>query len=167
MSAPKDTTSLSYTRAAELLSYDPLTGELRWRVARRNGYPAGIVAGGVGPDGYWTICIDLRAYKGHRLAWLLFTGVWPQAEIDHINRNRIDNRIENLREANRSQNQVNSGTYRNNRSGYRNVHFHKLTGKYVAEIIRDKKRRHLGLFLTPEEAYECVRRNLPDGPDTP
>jgi hypothetical protein len=148
MSAPKDYTNR--TRVNKLLSYDPSTGIFTWKIARMRGHVPGVIAGSPGRDGYWTIMVDGKAYKAHRLAWLLHTGKWPKHQIDHINRIRDDNRIENLRVVTKSQNQINSEMYRNNKSGYRGVHFQN--GKWVASIRRNKKQRALGSFATAKEA---------------
>jgi HNH endonuclease len=152
MSLPKDLTNRA--RVAKLLAYDPSSGIFTWKVARMHGHQPGAAAGSPGRDGYCTIMIDGKAYKAHRLAWLLHTGNWPKTQIDHINRVRDDNRIENLREATKSQNQINSGMYRNNKSGYRGVRFHKVRNKWVAEIRRNGRTRHLGLFATAKEAHD-------------
>jgi hypothetical protein len=127
-----------------------------WKIARKCGHIAGTIAGSLGRDGYWTIMVDGKAYKAHRLAWLLTTKAWPEAEIDHINRDRSDNRIVNLRASTHSENQINNDGYRNNKSGYKNVHFHKASGKWVAAIRRNNKRRHLGIFITPQEANQAL-----------
>lgn len=154
MSAPKDRTN--YARVNELLSYDPLTGVLTWKIVRSRWHVPGSVAGHLANCGYFTIMVDGKAYYAHRLAWLLHTGKWPKHEIDHINRVRSDNRIENLREATKSQNKINSDIWRNNKSGYKNVHFHKATKKWAAEVKRNGKTQHIGLFVTPEAANLAV-----------
>ena len=104
--------------------------------------------------------IDGKAYKGQRLAWLLHTGKWPKKQIDHINRVRDDNRFENLREATKSENQINSGMYKNNKSGYRGVHFSKADGKWAATLRRDGRTRYLGVFSSAKEAYARVQSAL-------
>jgi hypothetical protein len=153
---PKDLAS--YARVAELLSYDPLTGIFTWKIAPGGRQDlSGKVAGCLRQGRYSVIYIDGKEYKAHRLAWLLYTGSWPKAQIDHINRIRHDNRIENLREATKSENQINSAMYRNNKSGYRGVCFHKATGKWQAEVKRNKKPNYLGVFETAEEAYKQVQ----------
>jgi len=88
-------------------------------------------------------------FYGHRLAWLLSTGEWPKAEIDHANGNPYDNRLENLREATSGQNKFNIG-YVFNKTGYRGVSHHR--NKFVAEIRKDGTKTYLGLFDTAEEA---------------
>lgn len=157
MSKPKDKRRINRATVARFLTYDSKTGIFRWREARRQAVKAGDVAGHLASgDGYLTIFIQGYAYKAHRLAWLLYTGKWPKHEIDHINRVRSDNRIENLREATKSQNKINSDIWRNNKSGYKNVHFHKATKKWAAEVKRNGKTQHIGLFVTPEAANLAV-----------
>ena len=160
MSPPKNLTT--FVRVRELLSYDWTTGEFTWSVAR-SGHRAGAVAGSSGQDGYRTIMIDGKAYKAHRLAWLLYYGSWPVDQIDHINRVRNDNRIKNLRQATKSENQINSGIYRNNKSGYRGAHWRKATNKWVTTIRGSGKTRHLGVFTTAAEAHESYLRAAQDG----
>src|ERR1019366_3461065 len=97
---------LTVQRLKELLSYDRNTGKFI-RLKTRGPYVAGSVAGTVSDLGYRSIFIDGRIYKEHRLVWLYITDKWPAWEIDHINRDPSDNRIENLREATPSQNMPN------------------------------------------------------------
>lgn len=139
-----------------LLSYDPETGLFRWKVDRlgsARGVRAGDPAGSPTVNGYIVIGISGKNYKAHRLAWYLVMEVWPPDQIDHKNRVRGDNRIANLRLANKIQNGANMPG-RRAASGYRGVyrHYNKWKG-----VIRDDYRlRYLGLFDTPEEAYAAV-----------
>jgi len=111
---------LTQARLKELLHYDPKTGEFTWLVDRTNGRKAGDAAGSL-REGYRTIGVDGTQYYSHRLAVLYMTGAWPDAglHVDHINREKHDNRWENLRVVSRSKNMRNrecfSGVYQNNR----------------------------------------------------
>jgi hypothetical protein len=98
---------LTYGRLRELLDFEPNTGIMRWRVKPNRNIIVGAIAGNKTHAGYWRIKIDGRTYRRGRLAWFCVTGRWPLPEIDHINRKRDDDRICNLREATRSQNQAN------------------------------------------------------------
>jgi hypothetical protein len=140
----------THERLKELADYDPETGVFTWRASRPRARK-GAIAGTKRPDGYWAIAIDCKLCYAHRLAWLYMTGKWPTADIDHINGNKSDNRIANLRQATRSQNKANTPPPRHNTSGLKGV---SLEGRrWKAQIERDGKKCHLGLFDTPEEAY--------------
>jgi hypothetical protein len=95
--------TLTVERLRELLTYDPETGELRWRVTRRRA-AKGSLAGTLNRNGYRNIEVEQRCYKAHRLAWLYVTGEWPKETIDHINCKRDDNRWANLRQATTAEN---------------------------------------------------------------
>lgn len=91
----------------QLLEYDPITGTIRWKVTvHRSKRRAGDIAGGRATAGYAHITVQHRILYSHRVAWALHYGYWP-ITLDHINRNRLDNRICNLREATQSQNMAN------------------------------------------------------------
>lgn len=133
--------SISADRLRELLHYDPETGEFMWRHA-----------GTVGPDGYVQINIDGKLYYGQRLAVLYMTGEWPEDIVDHDNRNRSDNRWENLKSSDASRNAMNSGLYSTNTSGVRGVCWHKKRQKWHAKIDVRGTRVHLGYYDSIEEA---------------
>jgi coproporphyrinogen III oxidase-like Fe-S oxidoreductase len=111
-------------------------------------------AGSLRPDGYRSITV-MRPKKQkmleHRVIWLMTYGYLP-TEIDHIDRNKANNSISNLREVTRSENNLNRGLQSNNTMGYPGVYYHRHSGKYRAEIKRDKKTTSLGYFNTKEEA---------------
>ena len=102
-------------------------------------------------DGYMHSCIMGRSYLGHRVAFALQHGHWPQF-VDHINGNRSDNRAANLREANRSQNNCNASRREDNSSGFKGVKWNKKQGCWHAAIQHEGKRRHLGSFKSAELA---------------
>jgi hypothetical protein len=85
-----------------------------------------------------------KSHKAHRLIFMLHHGFMPQ-EIDHINGDRADNRIENLRSVTRSQNQYNKRPQRN-ASGYRGVTWHKKTGKWLVRVGLNNKNKSLGYY---------------------
>jgi hypothetical protein len=102
---------------------------------------------------YRRIKIHNKSYRTHRLIFFMFNGYLPEA-VDHINGNSLDNRIENLRAATASENQGNTAVRKDNTSGYKGVSRHR-DGKFQAAITKNKKRYYLGLYNTPEEAYEA------------
>ena len=147
---PKDVTSgLTQNYLRQLLDYNPDTGIFRWskNICRPRCTP-GAVAGCLRPDKRWMIRIDGILYNAHRLAWIYMTGVSPSNEIDHINRVRNDNRWCNLREATRSQNQLN--VPRQNATGFMRVDY--INGRYRARVRIDGKSKHLCMRDTAEEA---------------
>ncbi len=132
-------------------AYAPMTGLFTYK-RKSHKRAAGQLAGRVDTKGYFRIRLFGREFKSHRLAWLLTYGVWPCAEIDHINGIPGDNRLENLREATASENGQNrSKAMRNNKSGYLGVAFVK--GKYIAQIRLQGVQHTLGTFSTAEEAH--------------
>jgi hypothetical protein len=118
-------------------------GRLHHRKASR-GRKVGDAAGCVNGTGYRRIGIGGRYYTEHALVFLMFHGHVPK-EIDHINGNRADNRIENLRSVTRSQNQYNKRQQRN-ASGYRGVTWHKKTGKWAVRVGLNNKNKSLGYY---------------------
>jgi hypothetical protein len=137
-----------------LLDYDPDTGIFRWRVQLSNRVKVGAVAGSVNNEGYIHIKIDGTLFKAHRLAWLHFHGVMPTHHIDHINGNRADNRIANLRDVSRSMNLQNQTRPRtDNTSGYLGVSLDKRVKRWRALIMVNGRKQHIGLFDTPEAAH--------------
>lgn len=137
--------------ACSLLSYDKNTGEFRWKVSRSKLAREGDVAGTNDKGGYRVIIVGGKAYKAHRLAWLIVHGEWPRKDIDHINGVRSDNRIANLRQANRCQNNSNARISVRNTSGLKGAHLFK--GKWKAQICVRGKKICLGTFDTRELAH--------------
>ena len=141
-----------------LVNYDCQTGVFTWK-ARAENYAtsqrfAGKKSGCPSKSGYLRMMVNGKLYYCHRLAWLYMTGRWPKADIDHINRNRSDNRWCNLREASRSQNNVNAGMRKNNTSGLKGAFFCQDKKKqWQAKIGLNGKGKHLGYFNTKEEAH--------------
>ncbi|WP_312595432.1 HNH endonuclease signature motif containing protein [Brevundimonas sp.] len=135
-------------RLSDCFTYDPETGAVSRPLKRGRGQtgPVGVV----GLNGYVVVRFNGRAITVHRLAWELHYGSAPDGMIDHINGDRTDNRIVNLRLATAGQNQANR--HRSiGKSGLKGVSLHRSTGRWRATI----QDRHLGLFDTPEEAAKA------------
>jgi hypothetical protein len=140
---------ITQERLKELVSYDANTGVFTWNKDRKGGVKAGSKAGCVFNNGYVYIGLDGRSYTAHRLVWLYVSGTIPML-IDHINRDRADNRICNLRVSSHSDNGHNSNVRRNNASGFTGVS--KAGNKWNAYITVNRKRFNLGYFASPELA---------------
>jgi hypothetical protein len=146
-------TKASREEVAALLAYDPQTGLFTHKV---NGHKrkAGAVTGRLDTKGYVRIRLLGYEFKAHRLAWLLTYGVWPNAEIDHINGCPSDNRILNIRDVSVAENGWNrKGAMKNSGTGVLGVH--AVKGKFHAQIGANKQHHSLGFFDTLEEAEEA------------
>lgn len=144
---------LTAERLRNLISYDSETGIFNWNSTGK-GRRKDRCAGSSDGKGYLEICIDYQSYRAHRLAWLYVHGEWPEQQIDHINGNKKDNRISNLRTATNAQNAYNTKIRSNNTSGYKGVTLFKPTGKYAAKLRIPGKIINLGYFDTAKEAAE-------------
>lgn len=142
-----------------VLKYNFETGVFIWVAKTNMGRDrTNTVAGCISPrDGYARITIKRRSYLAHRLAWAVYYGEWPTEQIDHINRNRADNRIANLRLATQAQNTQNTPLYKNNKSGAKGVYRHAW-GKWEAYISVNRKRLYLGVYSTFDEAIQARTR---------
>jgi len=126
-------------------------------------------AGSLKDDGYVVIYVLGKPYKAHRLAWLYVNGEFPAGEIDHIDGNKMNNAIINLRDVSREINQQNRRHAKaGNPAGFLGVTVDQKTGKYLARITKTgaKTSTSLGRFDTPEEAhaaYVAAKRVLHEG----
>jgi hypothetical protein len=141
------------------VEYNPETGEFFWKYRKDmpkqwNSVWAGKkVKGRKCKQGYLDIRICNKRYGAHRLAFLYMHG-WLPKEVDHKNCHgpKDDNRIQNLRNATRMQNENNKGIKKNNTSGFKGVCWHKSAGKWMSRIRVGSKRINLGLFDCPAAA---------------
>lgn len=137
---------------AELLEYCPITGIFLWRKWRGNTAKSGSVAGATDSKGYRQIRVNGTLHMAHRLAWLLVYGEWPLKDIDHIDRNPLNNAISNLRECTMAENQQNVGIRSDNTSGATGVYWIKPQKKWLATICVKGKTINLGRFLSFDDA---------------
>ena len=137
----------------KILRYEPETG-LFYRISAplRQRRLIGTIAGTKHSTGYIAIHVNGTIFYAHRLAWLYMTGDWPKKYIDHINRDRADNRFENLREADTAQNNINSDPSRANVSGYTGVCWIIRRERWLAQIKVNGKQICLGYHHTKEDA---------------
>lgn len=126
-------------------------GELYWRKTLSNRGLAGSVAGSR-KHKYTQVRVFGVLMNAHRVIWAIVHGEWPPHDVDHINMDSHDNRIENLRLATRTQNKYNTTKQRDNTSGFKGVDFSQDKGKWRARISVAGKVRWLGYFHDAEMA---------------
>jgi|694.fasta_scaffold28737_8 hypothetical protein len=128
-----------------ILDYNLDTGIFTWKVSKANRTKVGDVAGW-SYNGYREIEINNKAYKAHRLAWLYVYGEMPKNLVDHIDGNRSNNKISNLREATYQENSENYKTPKTNKSGVKNVSWYKSLNKWVVSISIRKTKKTVGYY---------------------
>jgi hypothetical protein len=134
---------LSQTELHERFEYR--NGELFYKISPLPKIKVGSKAGGVNAEGYVRISVDGKKLSAHRIVFMMQHGYLP-TEIDHINGNRTDNRIENLRAVNRTQNRYNIVGYKNNTSGVKGVVKNKNLDKWEVSLNVNGKRKYIGVF---------------------
>lgn len=150
------------------LSYDSSTGVFVWVESPSKKIPVGSVAGTITRNGYCNIKIGKINYLAHRLAWLFVNDCWPSWHVDHINGDRLDNRISNLREASFEINAQNRRVANSNNvsCGLLGVSWNKGNKRWAAAIRSGGRKIHIGLFDTPDlahKAYIHAKRELHPG----
>jgi hypothetical protein len=138
-------------KARELVDYDPATGVFRWKVSHGRA-KAGSVAGSPHSEGYTKIVVGGVGYYAHRLAWAFNHDTQINGEIDHINGNRSDNRLANLRVVPPIGNARNRCRHPRNTSGVCGVSWNKKSQKWYAYIIKNTKQISLGFYSVFSEA---------------
>lgn len=159
---------------AECFTYDDASGVLYWKerptrhfknVRALNTFNAkypGKKAGRLDANGYCTVKVSGKRYMIHRVVWALFAGSYPEngLEIDHVDRNRSNNRFYNLRLATRHQNSCNQKPRIDNTTGFKGVG--RQNGRWRATTIHKGRFIHLGVFDSPELAHEfyCLASDM-------
>lgn len=147
---------ISPDKLHEILDFDFATGKMVWKArpharAQWNGRYAGKEAFTSNSCGYKQGAIFGRLYLAHKVIYAAAHGQWPDL-IDHINQDRSDNRITNLRAADKSINSFNSKIRADNKSGVRGVNWFKPRRLWRAYLTNKGPQIHLGYFPTIEEA---------------
>lgn len=148
--------NLTQERLMYLFNYDAETGVFTRKVRTSKANHVGDVAGCVRPNGYRGITVDGVSYLAHRLAWLYVHGEFPRLFMDHVNRNRDDNRISNLREATLSENSMNRGMQSNNTSGAKGVIWVEKEKRWHAECGVGNRKKVCKTFANYEDALSYV-----------
>lgn len=148
------------TQDQALALWEYKDGHLYWRETVGSKAKAGTKAGNISrlprrwyDSSYWVLCYQYKGYLMHRIIFLMFNGYLPKS-LDHIDGDSLNNRIENLRPCNNSQNQHNRRKQRNNTSGFKGVSWNKKDQRWAAFIVLQSKKHHLGYFSSAEEAHE-------------
>lgn len=154
---------ITHNELIKRLNYNKQTGKFTWHEREIksqydktwNKKHAGNETGYLRHNGYKVINLNGKEYPCSRLAWYYVYGSWPEHEVDHINGNRADNRLINLRIATRSNNAMNRGIQSNNSSGYKGVWKRKGLNLWTASINVKGKKHYLGKFKSPEDAHHA------------
>lgn len=171
---------LSVADVRRLFVCDPTSGLLTWNARPESDFPskavwlmwnkqrAGEVVGAVSTEGYIVCSINKRQFKAHRLVWAHVHGAWPSQSIDHINGNKADNRIGNLRDVDlKTNNQNRVRANKDSSTGVLGVFWDKWRGKWKAQLnLGGGRVKNCGRFATKEEAHAAyveAKRKLHEG----
>jgi len=150
---------LSLERLRQVLDYDSEKGEFVWKQRVSIRIMVGDKAGHPLLNGYIGIGIDGKKYLAHRLAWFWVYGEWPPGIIDHINRDKTDNKLSNLRVCSKSENAANSKRRSDNTSGFKGVFFNKNLGVWTAKVQKNGRIFYVGSFNSASDAAAAYQSN--------
>lgn len=149
----KPSVEIPTERLFEVFNVDFELGLLFWKIKSAKQIKIGKGLGWKNANGYLMVGLDYKQTMVHRIIWAMKYGVWPKNQIDHINGNKTDNRIKNLREVTNAQNCANrKKSSILSKTGIRGVFFDKNRKKFRAQITKNGKSTHLGMFMTVEDA---------------
>jgi len=143
---------MTVEKARQLFRYEPETGYLYWKVSQGT-IKEGALISYINCKGYLNVKVGHKSHQVHRIIWMVHYGELPPSEIDHINRIKSDNRIENLRAVTHSENLLNQNLRSDNKSGHIGVY--KVRDKWTAQIRKDGKAINLGTFSDIESAIHA------------
>ena len=154
--------SITLSELKKCLEYNSETGVWKWKETLSARALTGEIAGTIGVHGYRIITLHGKKYRSSRLAWFYVKGIWPSFYIDHKNRNRSDDRFDNLREATHTENQKNM-TKQKHKTLPKGVFIDKRRNKIYSKIICDGNFHWLGYHKSiadAETAYRLASKKL-------
>jgi hypothetical protein len=147
---------ITQDQVKELFNYDKRTGDLTWKAPLNCSIKIGAAAGYVDANGYLISQIAGKKYKNHRIIFLYCHGYLPPI-LDHIDADKLNNRIDNLRVCTLSENSHNANIRKDNKSGIKGVSFSRSSKKWLAQIQVNGKKIYIGLFDSIKCAEKAVR----------
>lgn len=148
---------ITQARLKELITYDSDTGFMIW-VKDYGNRKEGTRAGSISRKGYMSLRIDKKLYFVHRLIWLFVHGTFPSEFIDHIDGNKSNNRLVNLRAVSRRENSQNLSQHRGGKKP--GCYYNRSRKKWEAQISINNKKIHLGMYLSEQEAHAAYVKFL-------
>jgi|DEB0MinimDraft_10_1074344.scaffolds.fasta_scaffold83881_1 hypothetical protein len=142
----------------QLLRYEPDTGKLYWRERTSNRIKIGEEASTVNAYGYVVVGVLNHRLPAHRIAWAIYHNEWPTQEVDHINGDRSDNSIKNLRNVSPVQNKQNTKIYSTNTSGTHGVAYNKQNKNWRVRITVNKQIIEIGSFKNLDDAIVARKK---------
>ena len=149
----KPSGELTQTLLHKFYDYDPMTGILKHRLPQ-HGKQVGDAIGSQSNTGYLVMAIANKDYLVHRIIWMYVYGYMPE-QVDHIDHDKQNNAISNLREVTNQVNSMNCSTSSNSKTKHTGVSFMASRNKYRATITVNKKQIHLGLFDDINDAIDA------------
>jgi hypothetical protein len=144
--------TLTQERLKELLDYNPESGHFYWKVKSNHFIKIGAQAGGINQKGYVIVGIEGARCYAHRVAWLFTYGKFPTAQVDHIDGDKSNNSITNLRLCTNAENHKNQGIRKTNTSGFKGVSWDSKNESWFAQTTLINRHIFLGYYESPEEA---------------
>ncbi len=151
----EDLNIISQELVKALFDYDCNSGVFTRKLTTGSKAKIGSLAGILTEKGYIDIIVNGHKYKAHRLAWLYCFGEFPVQQLDHIDNNRSNNSLDNLREASTLENSFNKQISSLNTTGYKGVSIDKRSNRYRAYITINGKQKSLGYYATAAEAGQA------------
>jgi hypothetical protein len=148
---------ITQERLQELVEYKE--GTLIWKDSRNGNVTIGATAGGINNKGYNKITLEGTLYSVHRMIFLYHHG-WLPRYVDHRDRNKLNNNIDNLRPATHAQNRVNSNSNKGSKSKHKGVYWRNDSKKWQVQIRHNKKIISVGHYLDEEEAAEAYNLKI-------